>query len=44
MFAKSGISSISILKNVHLEIVSYNKMKSDFALKKLEEFIYYGKS
>jgi hypothetical protein len=44
LFARSGISKISIFKSIYLEKhVSYNELWSNF-LKKLEELIYCGKS
>jgi hypothetical protein len=45
LFARSGISKISIFKSIYLEShVSHNELWSTFCLKKWEELIYCGKS
>jgi hypothetical protein len=45
LFARSGISKISIFKSIYLENhVSHNELWSNFCLKKWEELIYCGKS
>jgi hypothetical protein len=45
LFARSGISKISIVKSIYLEnYVSHDELWSNFCLKKWEELTYCGKS